>query len=157
MLVGALLVSGGVFAAGGVKVEVTNASLAVTGSVTATGSLTDTQLRASPLSVNSTEVSISTIGTPTTVSVSTSAWTMVPAASSMTGREGIMVSLPTTLNAVVVGHLGNCTSTAVATTVRPLEFAKGGFVLVPVGPGVCLWTLSLHTGAESIHVQEIGQ
>lgn len=134
MLVGALLVSGSVFAA--IKVEVVNAA-------------------SSPaLSVES---SIREVGTPTTVSVSTSAWTMVPAASTLTGREGIMVSLPTTLNAVVVGHLGDCTSTAVATTVRPLEFAKGGFVFVPTGSAVCLWVLSLHSGAESIHVQEIGQ
>lgn len=134
MLVGALLVSGSVFAA--IKVEVVNAA-------------------SSPaLSVES---SIREVGTPTTVSISTSVWTMVPAASTLTGREGLMVSLPTTLNAVVVGHLADCTSTAIATTVRPLEFAKGGFVFVPVGSDVCLWVMSLHTAAESIHVQEIGQ
>ena len=65
------------------------------------------------------EAPIIAYGTPTTVSISTSAWTVVPAASSLTSRTGIIVSVPSTLNANVVGHLGSCASTSVATTVRP--------------------------------------
>jgi hypothetical protein len=58
----------------------------------------------------------------------------------------------------MVGHFGGCTSTAVATTVRPMEYAKGnGFTLVPVQDGICLWLLSIHSAAESVHVQEIKQ
>ena len=103
------------------------------------------------------ENSITAVGTPTTVSVSTSAWTVVPAASSLTERSGMIVSLPAAANAVMVGHFGGCTSTAIATTVRPLELAKGGFILVPAANDVCLYLMSLHTAAESVHIQEIGQ
>jgi hypothetical protein len=134
------------------------------GSVTVSGGLTDTELRATDVKVSldsevvaTTEVSISTVGTPTTVSISTSAWTMVPAASTLATRNGINLSVPASLNAVVVGHLGDCTSTAIATTVRPLEFSKGSFYFIPVNNSICLWTLSLHTAAESIHVQEVKQ
>lgn len=104
------------------------------------------------------EISISAGGTPTTVSISTSAWTKVPAASSLSRRAGIIVSVPASNTANVVGHLGGCSSTAIATTVRPMEFSKGGgFVLVPIDENVCLWLLSLHTAAESVHVQEVRQ
>jgi hypothetical protein len=111
-------------------------------------------LKASPLG---TETPIRSYGTPTTVSISTSAWTLVPASQSLSGQTGILVSLPASASAVMVGHLASCTSTSVATTVRPLEIAKGGFVLVPVADNVCLYLLSLHTAAESAHVQEIKQ
>lgn len=103
------------------------------------------------------EAPIKEYGTPTTISVSTSAWTKLPTSSTLDGRFGLLVSNPASSNAVMVAHLGNCTSTAIATTVRPLEIAKGGFILVPVSPSVCVWALSLHTSAENIHVQEIKQ
>lgn len=103
------------------------------------------------------EAPISSVGTPTTVSVSTSAWTLVPASQTQTGQTGIVVSNPSTNNAAMVGHLAGCSSTSVATTVRPLEFSKGDFTLVAVSDNVCLWLLSLHTSAESVHVQEIRQ
>lgn len=104
------------------------------------------------------EISISAGGTPSTVSVSTSTWTKVPAASSLPRRAGLLVSVPASNTANVVGHFGGCSSTAIATTVRPMEFPKGnGFVLVPIDENVCLYLLSLHTAAENIHVQEIKQ
>jgi hypothetical protein len=104
------------------------------------------------------EAELSQFGTPATVSVSTSAWTKVNPSSSLTSRSGIIVSVPSTNNANVVGILGNCTSTAIATTVRPIEIAKGnGFTLFPLADDVCLWLLSLHTAAESVHYQEITQ
>ena len=137
--------------------DVSGSTVVVTGSLTATtGGLTDTELRAS--GIPTTEVSISTVGTPTTVSISTSAWTKVPATSSLANRNGILLSVPATLTANVVGILDGCTSTAVATTVRPMEYAKGnGFTLVPVNNDICLWLLSIHTAAESVHVQEVKQ
>lgn len=104
------------------------------------------------------EMPITAVGTATTVSISTSAWTLVPAATSLTSRNGILVSVPATLNANVVGVLAACGGSTPATSVRPIEIAKGnGFTLFPIDPGVCLYVLSLHTSAESIHVQEIKQ
>lgn len=104
------------------------------------------------------EVAISEGGTPTTVSISTSAWTKVPAVSSLARRTGMVVSVPASNTANVVGHFGGCSSTAIATTVRPMEFLKGGgFTLVPIDENVCLYLLSIHTAAENIHVQEIRQ
>lgn len=104
------------------------------------------------------EISISAGGTPTTVSISTSAWTKVPAASSLARRAGVVVSVPASNTANVVGHLGGCSSTSIAITVRPMEFVKGGgFTLVPIDENVCLYLLSIHTGAENVHVQEIRQ
>lgn len=94
-------------------------------------------------------------GTPTTVSVSTSVWTKIPASQTLDGQNGLLVDVPAGNSANMVGHLGGCTSTAVAISVRPMEFIRGeGYVEVPVADTVCLWVLSLHTGAESIHVQE---
>lgn len=104
------------------------------------------------------EISFSEAGTATTVSVSTSTWTKVPAASSLARRAGVVVSVPASNTANVVGHLGGCSSTSIAITVRPMEFVKGGgFTLVPIDENVCLYLLSIHTGAENVHVQEIRQ
>jgi hypothetical protein len=104
------------------------------------------------------ETPVGAYGTPTTVSISTSTWTEVPASSSLNGRSGVLVSVPATNTANMVGHLGDCSSTSIATTVRPLEFVKGnGYALVPIDDSVCLWLLSLHTAAENAHVQEVRQ
>jgi len=104
------------------------------------------------------EAPIKGYGTPTTVTVSTSAWTRVPAASSLTGRAGLLVALPASSNANMEGHLGSCTSTSVAKTVRPIELIKGtGFVFIPASDNVCLYLLSLDTAAENVHVQEVKQ
>lgn len=101
------------------------------------------------------EAPIRDYGTPTTVSISTSAWTMVPTTST-TGRIGIYVDVPATANASMVAHIGNCTSTAVATTVRPIEIVKGEqSSYFPLRDDVCLWVLSLHSAAESLHYQEV--
>jgi hypothetical protein len=104
------------------------------------------------------EMPITKVGTATTVSISTSAWTAVPTATSLTSRNGLLVSVPATSNANVVGVLINCGETAPATTVRPIEIVKGnGFTLFPLDQGVCLELLSLHTAAENVHVIEIKQ
>lgn len=135
MLVGALLVSGSVFAA--IKVEVVNGTVGG-------GDAVSTQ-----------ELSFSAFGTPTTLSVSTSAWTLAPAASSLTSRTGVTVSVPASNTANIVAHVGDCPSTAVAISVRPMELIRGnGFTFFPVNNDACVWLLSLHTAAENVHVQE---
>lgn len=105
-----------------------------------------------------TETPIKAYGTPTTVSVSTSAWTKIPASSSVDGRTGLIVSVPASNTANMVAHLGACSGTSIATTVRPMELVKGhGFILVPIEARVCLYVLSLHSAVENIHTQEIKQ
>lgn len=104
------------------------------------------------------ELSIGAFGTPHTISVSTSAWTKVPSSTTLNRRTGYIVSNPATNSANMVAHLGNCSSTTIATTVRPQEILKGnGFVFEPNDANVCLWMLSLHTSAENVHVQEVAQ
>jgi len=102
------------------------------------------------------EAPISGWSTPETLTVSNSAWTKATT-TQLSGRYGIVVSVPAANNANMVGLLGNCTSTAVATTVRPFEFVKGGFTVVPTNENVCLWLMTLHSGSESAHTQQFKQ
>jgi hypothetical protein len=108
---------------------------------------------------HSIEAPINSVGTATTVSVSNSTWTKVPTTPSLVGRTGIVVSVPSTNTANVVGVLTVSTSGPTeATTVRPFEIEKGNsFALVPAADNVYLYLLSLHSGAESVHVQEVKQ
>ncbi len=104
------------------------------------------------------EVPVTSYGTPTTVSVSTITWTKAPAATSLTDRTAIIVNNPNANTARMVGHIGGCSATSIATTVQPLEFAPStDFTIVPLADGVCLWLLSLHSAAENVHVQEVSQ
>lgn len=104
------------------------------------------------------EMPITAVGTATTVSISTAAWTVVPTATSLTSRNGMLVSVPSTNNANVVGVIDVCGGTSVATTIRPIEVSKGnGFTLFPIDPGVCLYLISLDTAAENVHVIEVKQ
>lgn len=99
------------------------------------------------------EAPINAVTTATTVSVSTSAWTLVPAAGNTAGRVGLYVSNPATTS--VAGVLVATGDSAPATTIRPLEFYSGnGNYFVPISDQVNLYLLSLDAGALSVHVQE---
>lgn len=102
------------------------------------------------------EQSFTSVGTATTVSVSTSAWTKVPATSSLTGRTDICLDAPASNTANVAAIIS--TSSVVpgeATTVRPIEIIRGEEDrCIPVGDGLYLYLLSLNTAAENVHVQE---
>lgn len=103
------------------------------------------------------EAPIKSYGTPVTLSISTSTLTKAPT-SQTSGRMGIFIDNPNTNTARVVGFLGNCTSTALASTIRPIEIApSSNSSYFPAREDVCLWLLSLHTSAESIHYQEVLQ
>lgn len=96
-------------------------------------------------------------GTPVTVSISTSTLTMVPT-SQTTGRLGIFIDAPSTNTGKMVGFFGNCTSTALASTIRPIEISPStNSTYIGIREDVCLWLLSTHTSAENIHYQEIKQ
>lgn len=102
------------------------------------------------------EAPVKGYGTPTTVSISTSTWTQIPT-SQTSGRLGVFVDNPNG-NSVMVGHIGDCSSTSIATTVRPIEIAaSSNSSYIPLREDVCLWLLSLASSAESVHYQEVKQ
>ncbi len=102
------------------------------------------------------EQSYTAVGTATTVSISTSAWTLVPAATSLTGRTEVCVNEPNSNTAFMAATIS--TSSVVpgeAVTVRPIEIADTSEDrCFPIGDGLYLYLISLHTAAESVHVQE---
>ena len=103
------------------------------------------------------EAPVNGYGTPVTVSISTSTLTMVPT-SQTSGRMGIFIDNPASNSAVMVGFFGNCTSTALASTIRPIEIApSSNSTYLPMREDVCLWLISLHTSAQNIHYQEVKQ
>lgn len=102
------------------------------------------------------EQSFTAVGTATTVSISTSAWTKVPTTSSLTGRTTICLDLPASATANMSAIIS--TSSVVpgeAITVRPIEIIKGEQDrCIDVGDALYLYVLSLHTAAENLHIQE---
>lgn len=112
--------------------------------------------------VPTTESPILGFGTPTTISISTdtlltSAWTKIPS-SQTSGRFGIFIDVPNTNTGKLVGHYGNCNSTAIATSVRPIEISpSSNTTYLSMREDVCLWAITTHTAAENVHYQEVKQ
>lgn len=107
------------------------------------------------------EQPINSYGTPVTVAISSTTLTMVPT-SQTSGRFGIFVSNPSSNAAAIEGFLGNCTSTALASTIRPISISTNpanNSQYISMREDVCLWLLSLNTAASSanIHYQEVKQ
>ncbi len=115
-------------------------------------------LKAAPLVA---EAPINGSGTPVTVAISSTTLTKVPTTQT-SGRMGVFISVPTP-NTGVTGFYGDCTSTAFANTIRPIEIstATGRFpnAYFSMREDVCLWLLSLNTATSSqnIHYQEVKQ
>lgn len=113
------------------------------------------------------EQPIQGFGTPTTIAVSNSAFTMVPSSSSAqtSGRLGVYINNPSTT--AVTGIIGNCTSTSIGTTIRPIAIAitlvgsagPGNAYYFPLREDVCLWLMSLDQSRASqpIHYEEVKQ
>lgn len=107
------------------------------------------------------EAPINGFGTPVTVAVSSTTLTKVPS-SQTSGRVGVYVSLPAG-NTGMVGHIGNCTSTSLASTLRPIEISTGTGMLpsryFPIREDVCLWLLSLNANeaTQTLNYQEVKQ
>lgn len=105
------------------------------------------------------EAPIRTYGTPATVAISSTTQTMVPT-SQMSGRVGFYISAPSANASDIVGFIGNCTSTAIASTVRPKKYMAGtNDKFEPLREDQCLWLIALSTltATSSIHYQEVGQ
>jgi hypothetical protein len=101
------------------------------------------------------EVPINNYGTPARVSITTYSWTKIPTTQT-SGRAGVLIHVPTGNTGEVMGHLGNCTSTAISTTTWSIRFLKTDpdTEHVPIREDICLWLLTTHTAAENIHYQE---
>ena len=100
-----------------------------------------------------TESPISGISDGTSVSISTSAYTLVPAAGNMISQSGLIVNNLSTNTAVMRGILSTSSTTA-PTGSGALEFSPSAdFSIVPVAQDVYLWMKSLATGAETVAVQ----
>lgn len=115
-------------------------------------------MKAEPLH---TESPIKEAGTPVTIAISSTTLTKVPS-SQMSGRLGVYVHNPSTW--AVAGFMGNCTSTALASTIRPIQFAiqtvntgPTAIQYFPLREDVCLWLISLYTvdATSNIHYQEV--
>ena len=105
------------------------------------------------------EAPVKDYGTPVTVAISSTTLTQVPT-SQASGRMGIFIDNPNTNSSRIVGFFGNCTSTALASTIRPLEIAPGNnSTYFSMREDVCLWLLSLDTAASTanVHYQEVKQ
>lgn len=108
------------------------------------------------------EAPVNGYGTAVTVSISTdtglaAAWTKIPT-SQTSGRLGIFLDAPATNTGRIVGHFGNCTSTALATSIRPIEIAPASnSSYIPLREDVCLWIITLNSSVENIHYQEVKQ
>lgn len=108
-----------------------------------------------------TEAPIKDFGTPVTVAISSTTLTKVPT-SQASGRNGIYISNPST--SAVAGFLGNCTSTALASTIRPFQISlqdsslgPAQMFFVPIREDVCMWLISVDVTASSknVHYQEV--
>ena len=105
------------------------------------------------------EAPIKEVGTATTVAVSSTTLTKIPT-SQTSGRVGVFVDNPNGNTGFMVGHLGNCTSTVLAATIRSVEIApSSNSSYFPIREDVCLWLITSNTGAstENLHYQEVKQ
>lgn len=107
------------------------------------------------------EAPINGYGTPVTIAISSTTLTKVPS-SQTSGRLGIYISNPSTNGGDMAGFLGDCTSTALASTIRPFVIDNSSTTVsqyISMREDVCLWLLSLYIGAstQNAHYQEVKQ
>lgn len=100
-------------------------------------------------------------GTPVTIAISSNTLTKVPS-SQTSGRFGIWITNPDTNSHPVVGFYGDCSSTSLASTIRPITISTttaNNNRYFSMREDVCLWLISLRTASASqnIHYQEINQ
>lgn len=105
------------------------------------------------------EAPIMVVGTPVTISISSTTLTKVPS-SQMTGRMGLFLENPFTNSGRFAGFLGDCNSTALANTIRPIEIGPTtNSTFYSIREDICLWLVSTDTttASASAHYQEVRQ
>ncbi len=99
-------------------------------------------------------------GIPVTIAISSTTLTKVPSTQT-SGRFGIFVSNPSTNSGSISGFMGDCNSTTLASTIRPIVFSttpsQYNFNFLSMREDVCLWLISENTAAASanLHYQEV--
>ncbi len=93
---------------------------------------------------------------PTAVSISTSAWTQVPA-SQCAGRTVVVVANIAANNAAMGAYVEESTTASVAITITPIEIAVGSVLTIHLADTQYLFLVSLHTSAENADIQEFRQ
>lgn len=101
------------------------------------------------------DLPIAAVGAKTAVSVSTSAFTKIPASSSLGQRSLLKVMNPSSNNASMWCTIDSSTPTGI--TVAEIEIQKGQNPTIPIGRGLDLYCVSKHTSAESVGVREMRQ
>ena len=102
------------------------------------------------------EMAITAVGTGTTVSVSTSAWTAVPATSSLTGRQRLIVS-NTVTNASYMACTISSSAPSEAITVHNIYIAPGATLDIGVASNLSLYCVYTGAAGANIHVKEVNQ
>ena len=103
------------------------------------------------------EAPVKDYGTPVTVSIDETNLTKLPT-SQTSGRIGIFISVPSANTGDIVGFFGDCTSTALASTIRPIQLIRGSSsAFIPLREDVCLWLITTHSANENVHYQEVKQ
>lgn len=105
------------------------------------------------------EAPVKGYGTPVTIAISSTTLTMVPS-SQTSGRAGIIFDNPNTNTGYMVGFYGDCTSTALANTIRPVEIGPStNSTFISLREDVCLWLITTNTAisSENAHYQEVKQ
>lgn len=107
------------------------------------------------------ETPIIDFATPVTIAISSTTLTKVPTTQT-SGRFGLYINNPSTNSGSISGFLGNCTSTALAITIRPIVFSTNPVQnsvadFFPMREDVCLWLISENTAAATanLHYQEV--
>lgn len=99
------------------------------------------------------------VGTPATISISSTTLTKVPSTSTLSLRSGIVLNVPNTNSGDIVGHYGGCSTAPAGSTVQVIEIGPSlADRYYPIDNNVCLWVITTNTSAsENIHVQEVRQ
>ena len=98
---------------------------------------------------------IQSVGTGTSVSISTSAWTAVPTTSTLANRAYVKVSNPAS-NANAVMCIAKKASPAEAITVNPVEIVPGANPAIPAPADFTVYCIA-KTAAQTVSVVEFGE
>lgn len=106
------------------------------------------------------ESPVNDYGTPVTVSISSTTLTKVPT-SQTSGRMGVFLNNPSPDVSAIQGFFGNCTSTSLANTIRPIALSTGttGGRYISMREDVCLWFIAVSSinASQPLHYQEVKQ
>ena len=102
------------------------------------------------------DMSITSVGTGTTVSVSTSVWTAVPGSSSLTGRQSLLISNDKA-NSTFMACTPSVASPSEAITVHTVYISPGATIDFQIAANLTLYCVYTGAASANIHVKEYNQ